>query len=436
MVEDRDLTTRTSLTSGSAAAPTRLFNRHFVLLWQGQLVSQLGSQMFSLALLFWLLETTGSATLMGLIMMTAMIPAALLGPLGGTLADLVSRKTLIVWMDVVRGLAALGLVGAVWLLEPDRAITAVFVAMVIFGIAGAAFNPAMGAAVPDIVPPARLARANSLMQGSYMVVMTAGQASGGFLYALFGPIALFIANGASYLVSAFTESFIRIPQKAPAQHLELAGIYRRFKTDTIEGFRYVWSNPGLRLLFGVAAVLNFFLSPIGITLPIFVRDFLGRGPEFLGLIGASQGLGAIAGFVLMSAWDVPRKLRSTVVICAIAVMGLSLATAGWLSSVTATLPLMFAMGFVQPLANVTIQTVIQGTTPTEIRGRVMGVLSTLAVGLMPISMGLAGVITDLVDQNIPILWYAVGAATVVVMLSVIPAPSFHRFLASDIASAP
>lgn len=425
MVEDRDLTTQ--------PRSLRLFNRHFVLLWQGQLVSQLGSQMFSLALLFWLLETTGSATLMGLIMMASMIPSAMLGPLGGTLADLVSRKALIVWMDVLRGLVALALVAAIWLLDSGDAITAVFVAMSLFGIANAAFNPAMGAAVPDIVPRQRLARANSLMQGGGMVVMTAGQASGGFLYALFGPLWLFFANGVSYLVSACASSFIRIPQRAPAERLALAGIYRRFRADTMEGFRHVWRNPGLRLLFGVAAVLNFFFSPIGITFPIFVREFLGRGPEFLGLMGASQGLGAITGFVLMSLWDVPRRLRSTVVVCGIVLLNLSLAAAGALRSATATLPLLFVMGFVQPLMNVTIQTVIQGTTPSEIRGRVMSVLSTLAMGLMPISMGLIGIVTDLVQQNIPLIWFVVGGANVVVILMVVPVPSFRRFLASDIA---
>ena len=50
---------------------TTLFNRNFVLIWQGQMVSQIGSQMFSLALLYWILETTGSATIMGLVLMSA-----------------------------------------------------------------------------------------------------------------------------------------------------------------------------------------------------------------------------------------------------------------------------------------------------------------------------------------------------------------------------
>lgn len=82
-----------------------MWNRDFLLLWQGLLVSQIGTQLFSLSLLYWILETTGSASIMGLVLMSAALPGALLGAFAGTLADNVSRKTLIVWADVVRGLS-------------------------------------------------------------------------------------------------------------------------------------------------------------------------------------------------------------------------------------------------------------------------------------------------------------------------------------------
>ena len=78
-----------------------MWNRHFLLLWQGLLVSQLGTQLFSLALLYWILETTGSATIMGLVLMAAALPGVFLGPFAGTLADNVSRKALLISADVV-----------------------------------------------------------------------------------------------------------------------------------------------------------------------------------------------------------------------------------------------------------------------------------------------------------------------------------------------
>ena len=80
-----DVPARTVAPAG--AAPRRLWNRNFFLLWQGQTVSQLGNQAFSVAMMFWILEKTGSASLMGLIMGLAVLPGVLLAPFGGTFAD-------------------------------------------------------------------------------------------------------------------------------------------------------------------------------------------------------------------------------------------------------------------------------------------------------------------------------------------------------------
>lgn len=87
-----------------------MWNKNFFLVWQGLFVSQIGTQLFNFALLYWVLEVTGSATQMGFVMMAAAIPTLLLGPFAGTLADNISRKQLIIWADVLRGAAGIGFV--------------------------------------------------------------------------------------------------------------------------------------------------------------------------------------------------------------------------------------------------------------------------------------------------------------------------------------
>jgi len=88
---------------------TKLLNKNFVLLWQGQFVSMLGNQAYAIAMMFWIKHETGSAALVGMIMMASAIPGVLLGPLGGTYSDRHSRKKIIVWCDILSGLAVLTL---------------------------------------------------------------------------------------------------------------------------------------------------------------------------------------------------------------------------------------------------------------------------------------------------------------------------------------
>src|SRR5688500_1790477 len=89
--------------------PARLWNRDFFLLWQGQTVSQLGNQAFHIAMMSWLLRATGSASLMGLIMFTSLLPGVVLGPVGGTFADRHSRIRIALICDLLAGAAMLAL---------------------------------------------------------------------------------------------------------------------------------------------------------------------------------------------------------------------------------------------------------------------------------------------------------------------------------------
>ncbi len=156
---------------------TRLLNRDFVLLWQGQLVSQFGNQAFLVAMMFWTMEATGSATVMGFLLATSHLPAAVLGPFGGTFADRHSRVRIIVIADLLRGAAVLVLAAAMWtpLLSSDVQLAILFSIALLTGIVGSVFTPAISAAIPDLVPAERLTAANSLHQTSAQVASLVGQ---------------------------------------------------------------------------------------------------------------------------------------------------------------------------------------------------------------------------------------------------------------------
>ncbi|HIP71156.1 MAG TPA: MFS transporter [Anaerolineae bacterium] len=390
--------------------PSKLFNRNYVLLWQGQTVSRLGNQAFSIALALWIKQATGSATLMGLILMFSALPAVLLGPLAGAVADRYKRRTIIILSDLIGGIAVLILAG-VMLTAPEATnltLAVLFVVSILLAVITTFFHPAIAAAIPDLVPEDRLSSANALGQVSFQLTVFIGQGIGGTLYRILGAPILFLIDGLTYLFSAVSESFITIPQTVPEKIPGWRENLSAFKKDIILGFRYVWRTPGLRELVLVSTLLNFFMTPILILLPFYVEDFLRVKPDWYGFLLASYGLGSMLGFVLAGALPLSGRKRSWLIVLFIIVEPLGYVALGvWLNPWIA-LGMTLIGGLISGFVMVYVTTILQLTTPGDIRGRVFGLLGTLAGALTPLAMGAAGIIADLTGQNIPLIYIACG----------------------------
>lgn len=115
--------------------------------------------------------------------------------------------------------------------------------------------------------------------------------------------------------------------------------------------------------------------------------------------------------------------------------GLAILALGFISIPIATLPPLVLFGFLLPVINVNIISLMQGTTPSEMRGRVMGFVGTVVLGLIPIAQGFSGLLIDAVDMQVPIIYSAVGALFVVLVLLASLATEFRTYLATDYASA-
>ncbi|MEW5924290.1 MAG: MFS transporter, partial [Candidatus Zixiibacteriota bacterium] len=280
--------------------PSKLLNKNFFLLWQGQFVSQLGSQVHGIAMMFWIKHATGSATLMGTIMMLSMLPGVIFGPLGGTIADNFSRKKIIVVSDILCGILVLALAGILFYSPEDVSVAVVwlFVIGIAMGIISAFFRPAISAAIPDLVPREKIAAANSMNQSSFQISSLLGQGTGGVLYRVLGAPVLFLFDGITYLFSAVSEMFITIPQKIPEKTTGFKPIMKKFSTDTGIGVKFVWSNKGMRAVFFTATLLNFLLSPLIVLLPFYIEDHLQLTPDWFGFLIAANGVGALIGYTV------------------------------------------------------------------------------------------------------------------------------------------
>jgi MFS family permease len=370
---------------------------------------------------------------MGTLSMLATLPGVLLGPIGGTLADMFSRKKIIVFSDLINGICVLSLVVLLFW-QPENVsliIVWLFVVTIVIGTVAAFFRPAVSASIPDLVPKEKLTGANSMNQSSLQISLFFGQGVGGVLFRILGAPVLFLIDGLTYLFSALSESLITIPQNIPEKGKNAKEIFRKFKSDTKEGFKYVWKDRGLRYLLITATFLNFFLAPIGVLLPFFVEDHLGATPDWFGFILASLGIGALVGYSIAGTLKLkgPTRGKLTIVYLFLNVLGFGLL--GLATTPMVAMIMTFFLGIFSGMVNICIMTILQWTTPSEIRGRVFGVLGTIAGGLYPIGMGLSGVVADLTGRNIPPIYIGCGIISAVLTLLVSFSRDFRAYLSFE-----
>jgi DHA3 family macrolide efflux protein-like MFS transporter len=400
---------------------TKLWNLNFFLLWQGKLVSIMGDIAYEIALGFWILAVTGSTALMGTLMAATLLPRVIISPFAGVWVDRSDRKWLIVFMDLIRGIFIV-LVGVAAIIGIIR-IWMVFAAGIILGICGAFFGTAVSSSIPDIVPKSKLVKANSAFALVSTGTNVVGNSASGFLYQLLGAPLMFLLNGISYLISGFTEIFVKIPR---IRH-QKEEFY--FFDDMKSGFSFVWNYKGVKYLMFVAALLNFFAAMgVMLFLPLFQRtQHLGPG-RYGVLIGAFAG-GAFLGFMLTSLISIKSSNRFLVFFwCGIIFSAMLIVIPIYLY-----FPMMLTLsvisGITNAILNALLASILQLTVPQDKRGKVFGLLETVSQGLVPLSFAVGGVLAEFIPLQI-----LISTCFVVTLLSFIPMafmPDIIKFINFD-----
>ena len=395
-----------------ATAPTRLLNGNFVLLWQGQAVSQLGTHVYMVGLIFWVKHATESASLMALMVSIPGLIGLILAPLGGTVADRYSRRRIIIVSDVVRGAIVLPLAALLFFVPTATEVNLLYLFAVAVGMAitGAFFGPAISSAIPDLVPPRNLVvRANSLRQVTAQMTFFVGRMLGAQLYVLVGAPLLVLFNSLSFFVSAFTECFMEIPQTVTQESDSWKDSMRKFKTELIEGLQYVYKSGGLKRLLVFSAVLNFFTTPIVLLLPFYVEDFLGLDLEWYVYLMMVYSAGILFGASIVGTLRMPGRTRCRWMILLGVMQPLYVIAIGLSPHLYVAVTAAFMLGAMGAFNGINITSIIQTSTPGHIRGRVMGVLTTISGSIAPLGMALGGVAYDLSGSSIPAVYITCGA---------------------------
>jgi len=364
-------------------------NRNFRLLYIGQTISQLGDWFNTVAVYSLLLDLTGSARAVALMLIVQMLPFGIVGPLAGVVVDRLNRRRIMIAADLVRGCLILGLLvvrrtDQVWI---AYAVTALAVS------AQAFFEPARTATIPNVTSGDELLPANALSSATWSAMLAIGASVGGVVTAVFGRDVAFIVNSASFFISALfimATRYDATPARRPplTSLMALTGL-----PDLVEGFRYVRRQGHVAALMLVKAGWGL-AGGILLLLAIFgQRVFpIGSGSAAgIGVLYGARGVGAALGPITLR-WILgqkPSTLRRTIgpAYFMIGVFYVALSVAPVLS--LATVCVLFAH-FGGSILWVFSTVLLQMEVPDEFRGRVFAAELALVTLTSSLSSYLTG----------------------------------------------
>ncbi len=417
-----------------SSGSTKLFSSQFFLLWQGQAVSKIGTYIFDLAMILWLKEKTDSAGFIALILIASNIPEIILSPFGGTLADIFSRRKILIYSDIISGLLVTGFsICLLFDLFPDsyNYVLLFFVSLGL-GICSAAFNPTVSALIPDLTDKDKLHSANSLFQSTGRIAQITGQSIGGVLFtALGGPI-LFLFNGVSFIFSAISESFLKGDKidkslrKNRKQNLAL------FKMNFIEGFYYCWNNKKLKYFMLIIAVYHFFVAPLPILIPFLVSDALQLNNNWLGFLLAAFAGGTLIGFTLAGTIKIYDKNIVKLISFLLFLSSFLFVLLGLFCSIYMSFLCLILIGVIIGVVVVTLITEMQKLATAEMRGRLFGFLNTITNATIPIGLAIFGVIIDVLRTilndpgDAPLIIFFINGIFIFIFMLIVILSKFNK----------
>jgi MFS family permease len=386
-----------------------LRHRNFRLLWIGLTISAIGTWMQIVALSLLVLQIThGSAFALGTVSLAQASAFFCFALVGGSIADRIDRRHLLLFTQSTSAGLAILLGVLTW-----TGLIQFWMILVISFLNGTVLSfdqPARGALVATLVPKEDLMTAISLQSSTFNAASAIGPALAGFCVSLMGYAGNFFVNAASFLPILAALYAIRLPvqltQRQPIWE-SIRDSLRTVRRDSV----LPW------VLFGYGALLCFGPSP-ALILPVFAVKILNVGPERLGFLFTSVGIGTILGaLILASLAGDTRKGRLYVI--GILIWGAAVASFALSRNLPLSMAALLVVGLAQTLVATTTITLLQLRVPEQMRGRVMSLNTLLIMGIRPLGDFPAGALISMIGPPAAVLISAglVGVYAVFVSLA-------------------
>lgn len=368
---------------------TKLWNKDYLLMLQGNAVSAIGDILYSVAIGYWVYEKTGSSALMGIMSSISMFMVMFVSPFSGSIIDKCDRKAVIVGMDAARGLVMLA-VGAL-AFAGRLSVPVVLIAAFLASACSVFFSPAVSTLMLDIIPHDDMVRGQSIHSGITSFINLVGKALSGALVAFLGVPLIVVLNGVSYLFSAVTELFIHVPKtKQQGTRVTVKGTLRDFGL----ALREIFGNRFLRLFIPCALILNLLgAGPMTLMLPFVLEK--GFTVDMYGYLMSVETAASLICVSLLGIVKLPPRVRYFAMAAGfLASIPLNIWT--FLSGNYLMLCVAFFLGaFANCLGNTVFNASLMLALPEENRGAIIGFVSAASMGGCALSAVIYGALGDI-----------------------------------------
>jgi len=411
-----------------------IFKKDFILVAIGQIISIFGNQILRYALPLYLLNKTGSSVLFGTIMALSFIPALILFPIGGILADRINKRNIMVILDF--STAALIFLFYLLMGKIDIVPLVAVTMMILYGIQGA-YQPAVQASVPCLIDEEHIMQGNSVVNMINSLASMTGSVIGGVFFSVVGLTPVLYVSIGCFFASAVMEIFICIPfeKKKSSGNIFVTGF-----TDLKDSFRFMFkSQPVLWKISLIYASLNLLLtSLILVGAPIIITQNSGFETNTANrLYGYAQGVigaGAISGGLAagVSAKKLKPKTSPLIIIgCALSILISGTALQLLSSAMTVYLILLFGCGMLTALSTlfqIQALTFLQLLTPKDLVGKVLSCFICVCMCAIPLGQFIYGIVFEHIGGKTFIPFYI--ASLIMIAVSIFTRRIFHEIKGS------
>lgn len=380
--------------------------RKFIILWTGQLFSQLGTALTTFSLGIWIYQHTGSVSKFAAVSISWTAALIFMSPFAGTIVDRWDRRTLLIFSELAG--AARVLFFLLLLSLGKLSLLALCIATAAIGVTGAIGGAAFLASMSMILPKEKLGRANGMQQFIWAFAQVASPVLAGILLGKWGLKLVLVLDCASFFIAIGAYLMVSIPNPERVLDGKGKGRLGSFVDDLVAGFRYV-KAPSLLILCVFLSGLNLAAGIVGVLFQPMMLAF--TTPAVVGRVATIGALGMLGGSVLMSVWGGPKRRLTGImtlnVFCSFCLMAGGMKASAVLVAISG-----FAFFFCYPLVAGSVQALLQQTVAPEIQGRVFSFVKVAGAWSVPTGQAIAGPIVDRVFepwfQNGGLLTHNVG----------------------------